>query len=172
MSKIKNEIAQARRDIALAEERLEKLEKELEEKKEKPQTVWDLSVWDTYYCIDMDGDISSHIITDYQSFVWKRDQGNAFLTEAEALKEVDRRAAKTRILRRISELNDGWVPDWGNNNSKWFIYLGRRPNILYITYQVSVQCHSDAWYLRSQEDAELLISEMGDDLKTLFGVES
>ena len=78
-----------------------KPESNLDSCQEKHKTVWDLKNGDTYYLIDIDGDVMNatwnNIDIDIDSNF--RKIGNVFLTKEEAENEIERRKVETEMLR-------------------------------------------------------------------------
>jgi hypothetical protein len=82
---------------------------------------------------------------------------------------VNQKNATIAVEKRVDELNDGWVPDWSDSKE----YKN------YISYNCFNFCFSIGWskfsntnkfYLKDQESAELIIKEMGKELRLMFGV--
>ena len=68
--------------------------------KPQPKTVWDLKGGDGYFVLYHDGDIAEYKWTGDTGFgACYRDYGNIFLTEEEALKDVERRKVETLMLK-------------------------------------------------------------------------
>lgn len=93
-----------------------------------------------------------------------------FRTLKEASHELDRRQATIKVIRRVAELNKGWVPDWSNKvELKWYIGINKDTGILY-TYNFKQQSHlPDVYALASGSDAVNLIKSMEPELNMILG---
>lgn len=78
-------------------------ESKLDPYQENPKTVWDLKKDDTYYLIDINGEVIEAnwlgYWLDYDNDKRSRKIGNAFLTKEEAEFECERRKIETEMLR-------------------------------------------------------------------------
>lgn len=97
--------------------------------------------------------------------------GNYYRTREEAEKALERQKAIGRVTHRIYELNDGWEPDWSDENQEKY-------NIHY-DHEVEEFDWSIGRYLNpqfilpnmaSQEIANQIIAEMKDDLRLIWGL--
>lgn len=94
-----------------------------------------------------------------------------FKTEEEAEKELKRKQAETRVLKRIAEMNEGWIPDWDNEDEyKYSIDYSYGNQRLFSDGFSIDKCLLNDFYLKSKELAEQLISEMEEDLLIMLEV--
>ena len=143
---------------------------ELEEAKaQPPKTVLDLTSGDKYWMLGNGGTL--------HEFTWRgddcdinwRSHGDMFLTRTEARREQDYRAARTRVKRRIAELNDGWVPNWKNEEQpKFTIYYNHELESISTGSNTVCQQYNNSMHLKSRPLAQQLIKEMPDDLKIIL----
>lgn len=98
-------------------------------------------------------------------------KGEYYPTEEEAIKDIERKKARMRIIRRIEELNDGWVPDFEDGNmDKFYVNYEHGRSALSFTYVWRPQALEPCFYMKSEEIAEQMIREHGDDYKFLWGI--
>ena len=91
---------------------------------------------------------------------------NCFRTTEEAEVKRDEDLLKARILDRIDELNEGWVPDWEDSKEKYCPYYDYNMKIWVVVWNCKHQQHQ--FYLKSAQACQTLIDEFGDDLKVFF----
>jgi hypothetical protein len=102
-------------------------------KEEKPKTVWDLEENDKYYFINSMNEVLDGYWSDGRGDKIVRDAGNVFLTEEDALIEVQKREVEALLqkyggvpFRKLShkEYNDGYdiVIGYQENPERYFIY--------------------------------------------------
>lgn len=97
--------------------------------------------------------------------------GNYYQTKELAQAALDRQLALVRVNDRIMELNEGWEPDWDDDNQqKYYVqYKHESVGIVYGSlYTWEIPNRLD--YVKSSDVAFQIISECEDDLKVIFGV--
>jgi len=88
------------------------------------------------------------------------------LKEHETAKQAyDDRILKTKILHRIEELNDGWVPDFTNGKVKKFMFM-KNKSMLKVDYFIYYQYMPATHYMESEDIARQIMEEF--DLEVLF----
>lgn len=88
---------------------------------------------------------------------------STYKTEEEASKARDIQWAKQRVAHAIAVENDGWVPDWKNDNHlKNSIYL--TSNMLEAEYHYMAKTQPSWMYMKSKEIAEKILAEHKEDL--------
>lgn len=93
-------------------------------------------------------------------------QGNIFRTKKEAELEVKRRNLLTRFRAFRDECNDGWKPDWNNEDKKWNIrYM---ENSFLTEFAFESNSFSTFGCFKNEEDAQRAIDLFGDEIKELF----
>lgn len=96
-------------------------------------------------------------------------QGNYFRTKEEAEAELNRRIKKQAILDRIAYLNGNWFPNWSCEDQNWSLYKDNfNDGSFGCTDLRGFQFLPSSHYIKSQDAAEQIIKEFGEDLKYLF----
>ena len=146
------------KDIQEIELKLAEMKKELETKEEKsfPQKG------DIYFMVTATCAIASDVCeTDDGRF-------QVFRTKEDAEKFYDVECARKRVKDEIKRLNDGWTPDWKNDDeSKYFtrlVYNG----LAIDSYKYSKDL-DNSMYLRNHSLATKLINSHKDDLLLILG---
>lgn len=95
-----------------------------------------------------------------------KQQGNFFETVEEAEKESKKRDLMSEIEEFRKERNDGWEPDWYNNEPKYYIatYKGE----LSVYYKLGANGFEKFGYFKRIRDAEKAIELFGDRILTLY----
>lgn len=156
-------------DVSYDGEKRIKAESFLEPYIEKPKTIWDLKKDDTYYLIDIDGEVMNatwnnmYIDNDFRKI------GNIFLTKEEAEFEVERRKIETEMLR----LGGRRTFKKGENNYCIVCYFDSHYDI-WIYNNKSNDFGIGTIYFGSDNEAYNAIDSIGKDRikKYIFGVES
>jgi len=92
-----------------------------------------------------------------------------FQTETERDEYIARQQAIVRVNDRIDELNDGWEPDWSDNDmQKYQIYFNCSNNKFSIYYFESIKYTSLLKNIKSESIAYQVISEMNNNLDLIF----
>lgn len=117
-------------DMTPTEKQIEKLKEELEKLEkivasEKLSKRWFPEEEEKYYSIELDGDrlCVDKYLTNHNPDCTKMHQmlGGIFKTEEKAQKEIKRLELKADIINQIDEANQGWVPDWEDDeHDKYF----------------------------------------------------
>jgi hypothetical protein len=142
------------------EQRIEEIEKELallkQEIKEENEFKFFPQEGDTYWYFSVVGTIFNFMGADNVSFV------NAYKTKEEAEKARDVAVAKHKLKQIIEWKNEGWKPDWDNNEqpkyffnienvlkspknrilTDWYSLTKVQPNWLYMKDRETAQCTS------------------------------
>ncbi len=125
---------------------------------------------DPYWHIGSRGGLTLEHWAAYTEDLERRDIGNIYRTESEALAHVEKLKAKARIDKYIRDNGLEFVPDWMNlDQAKWLVYYsyakgGFETGLYCITRVIS------PFELESRNDARQVIDNCTDDLKTLFGI--
>lgn len=147
------------------EERIEQLEKELAELKAMGNSLKP-EIGDDYFSLNNSGCVLT--------YKWSKDdvdnewysQGNVFKTEAEAIRERDRRA----LVQRMREYAGGFKPDWGDaNQAKWYIIFCHAKKRLEKAWRFDVDLSlTGGVYFKSEEAAQRCLDVMGAELKAWY----
>lgn len=156
-------------DVSYDGEKRIKAESFLEPYIEKPKTIWDLKKDDTYYLIDIDGEVMNAIWNNMYIDNDFRKIGNIFLTKEEAEFEVERRKIETEMLR----LGGRRVFKKGENN--YYIVCDFDSNYdIWVFNNKSDGFGIGTIYFDSAKEGSNAIDSIGEDRlkKYIFGVES
>ena len=124
------------------------------------------------YVVLTDGTIYSLTWSDCGDHHDMYDVGSVFHTRGEAEQHVKREKAIRKVTDRIKELNDGWYPDWNNDEHKYYFNsYNHFDNSIFIVYYFYTQSYPNSHYMKSEEIAEQIRNEMFDDIKLMLGVE-
>jgi len=142
------------------------LETEWETYKEKPEW-WTPKDGERAWYVTPAGDVSDSRVWEYETDISTIKQGNVFKTEEEAKKEVELRAAKYRVKKRIWELNGGEFLEFNPDISNYTFALIKDNDLASVWFTNKV-CPN--WQiLKSKDLVEQLIEEMRDDLLLIRG---
>lgn len=137
--------------------------------KPKPKTVWDLEEGDTYYYIDVYGDISDGRVGNdcYEDEIFAI--GNVFLTEEDAEFAVERLKVIAELKKYAKEFgNEDWI---GCNVKKYYFYYNSLDNKLEISFNYKTS-YGNQLLFESPKKAQEAIAAVGEDSikKYYFGV--
>ena len=110
--------------------------------------------------------------TVYDQFLWggELSQGNIFPTEAEAETESLRRAATTKVLARIKELNGDWGCDFSDTDQIKFSFdYNHITEAVRVDYDYSLQRLPSTHYFPPHIKGQLL-SELAPEILLMLGV--
>lgn len=134
----------------------------LELNKPKPSSIWELKNGDWYYCINVKGETMSDV---WREVVYpEREVGNAFLTEKDALKDVERRKVETLLLKHGGRR---WF-DGHNHN----FHIGLDEYEEHLKAYILMTPTQGTIYFDTSARAQKAISEIGEQriIKALFEV--
>lgn len=126
-----------------------------------------------YHYTHPDGSIGtlSWYDDEHDNEVFKHQQICKKIEQAKHLSEVS--AARLRVLRFIELKNEGWVADFGDEDSmKFDICYDHCSQKLRIANNTSVQFLEQHEYCRTHEIAQQVIDACGDDWKLWKGIKS
>lgn len=95
-------------------------------------------------------------------------QGNIFKTKQAAELEAKRRNLLTRFRAFRNECNDGWMPDFSDDEEKYYLYYSILEECIDVGWIVLGCSFNIFGYFKNQEDAERAIELFGDEIKELF----
>lgn len=139
---------------------------------EKEEDTWEMKcpykVGDEYWFIFDNGHIDIDCweghATDFDRFK----TGNAYPTEETAELEAKRRNLLTRFRAFRDECNDGWKPDWSEQDSKYFLSYSQKFDILCTgDIHICERFHTFG-YFKTESDAIKSIKLFGDEIIELF----
>ena len=123
---------------------------------------------DTHYCIQPSGDVFADCWECVEADNKYFSQGNIFPTEQAALLEAERRNLLTRFRAFRNECNDGWMPDFSDDEEKYYLYYSILEECIDVGWIVLGCSFNIFGYFKNQEDAERAIELFGDEIKELF----
>lgn len=141
-----------------------------EEIKEERKSIFNLKRWDIYYSICDDSDVES-IIFENDSYDNKYIQSwNAFLTEEEATKEVERKKAIQKIKKYCWENNIKYKENVSNNGFPFYIRNNKKK---WLEHWFERFNDFITWFLffNDVDDCNRIIKDCEQDLKIIFEVE-
>lgn len=123
---------------------------------------------DEYYLLKSFGDFqkmewTSHLF-DELAFI----QGNVFKTEEAAKLEAKRRNLLTRFRAFRDECNNGWKPDFSDDEEKYYLYYSILEECIDVGWIVLGCSFNIFGYFKNQEDAERAIELFGDEIIELY----
>lgn len=136
----------------------------------KQEDTWEMKCpykdGDEYYFVSANG-LAKYDSWDNYDFEKRAfAQGNIFKTQQEAELESKRRNLLTRFRAFRDECNNGWKPDWSNNDTKWSI--SKNEDGLFDTWTKGLDTFAIFGYFKNQSDCERAIELFGDEIKELF----
>lgn len=138
----------------------------------KPKSIYDLENGDDYYYIDFYGKVESGY--EYESESLCDDLleiGNIFTSLDSAYDKLDKIKATEKVKKRIYELNDGWKPNWNDDDEcKYNICSYDNKTITYEMVYKTKRL-DNCFYLKSYELVKQLINELEKELKIMLEVE-
>ena len=152
-------------------EKVEQLKDELiaklEEKKKFEVKLPDM--YDTLYYID---DICSEVyITNFVSSARDKDRylrGFYFNTEEEAKQRLKEQRLLFKIKKWAEIHNEGWEPDWSDDEEKWYVYYNHVEERLNVTWGYNSTNFAKLPHFKTREIAQECIDLFGDEIKEVF----
>ena len=95
-------------------------------------------------------------------------QGNIFKTKEAAQLEAKRRNLLTRFRAFRDECNNGWKPDFNDDEEKYYLYYSILEECIDVGWIVLGCSFNIFGYFKNQEDAERAIELFGDEIKEMF----
>ena len=142
----------------------------IEDNPEESYGQWVPDIGQDYWDVNVLGSI--------RKWYWKNDEldlqalalGNIFKTEEEAQSHLEYLKANTKVINRIKELNEGWVPVFEQYASNYCIYYDHLNHKFKCQSSVLTQSCNYQYYLKSEEVAKKLIEELPNELKIVLGI--
>ena len=153
-------------------DKLEKLKKEREELDKRIETLEYaermFEEGEGIYHVDEFGNVNCG---KWENSAWidgSFSQGHIFRAKQEAETEVKRRNLLTRFRAFRNECNDGWMPDFSDDEEKYYLYYSILEECIDVGWIVLGCSFNIFGYFKNQEDAERAIELFGDEIKELF----
>lgn len=122
---------------------------------------------ETLYYIDLDGRIQ-FFDNDIYNLEVCYPQGELFYTEEEAQAVAKERKLLFKLHQWAKEKNDGWEPDWEDEEKKYYIYYSYGKERLEVTWVYNATNFSKLPYFKSEEIAQECIDLFGDEIKEVL----
>ena len=162
-------IEELENEIKGLENRKKELLKELELEKQKTEIEYPFKDGDNYWCVTSAGVTREDIWSNHWVDRLYYKQGNVFLTETEAQREIDRHALLTRFRQFRDKCNGDWKPDFKDNNSqKNYISFSHNDNRMKIYSYANLKEFNLFGYFKNGLDAKRAIELFGDEIKRLW----
>ena len=123
---------------------------------------------DNHYCIQSSGDVFRDCWENIEADNKYFSQGNIFPTQQAAELESKRRNLLTRFRAFRDECNDGWKPNFSDDEEKYYLYYSILEECIDVGWIVLGCSFNIFGYFKNQEDAERAIELFGDEIKALF----
>lgn len=159
-------IEELENEIKELDERKVALQQEFELEKQKTEIEYPFEENDLYWSIDIDGDLfqDQWNCSGFDKNCFKL--GNAFKTEQEALKELDRRILLTRFRQFRDKCNGDWKPD--DDDYKYCIVFYTERNALEVDWYCSLNVFELFGGFKDERACKRAIELFGDEIKRLF----
>lgn len=159
-------IEELEKQITELDERKVELQKELEIEKQKTEIEYPFQKGDDDYFLKTDGSIYDEL---WNNITYDKNcymQGNVFHSEAEAIKERDRRALLTRFRHFRDKCNGEWEPfEHGN---QFYISFDTMTNVIHTNCVYINKSFALFGYFKNKLDCERAIELFGDEIKRLY----
>nr|DAJ64099.1 MAG TPA: hypothetical protein [Caudoviricetes sp.] len=123
---------------------------------------------DRFYIVNPKGSVKYVFWNNCDSNKKTFNQGNIFPTKKAAELESKRRGLLTRFRAFRDECNDGWMPDFSDDEEKYYLYYSILEECIDVGWIVLGCSFNIFGYFKNQEDAERAIELFGDEIKELF----
>lgn len=149
------------------EAKLEEMKAEIDRLENGWEMKYPYKLKDEYWLIYSDGGVGSTFWFDRSTDKGIFDIGNAFQTEQAARLESKRRNLLTRFRAFRDECNNGWEPDWKNENSCKYCLLFEVNGFSAVRFYLD-NMFNQFGYFKNKNDALKAIDLFGDEIKELF----
>lgn len=152
----------------LRQELLTKLEQEDKEEK-KPFEVELPNIYDCVYYFNEDG--SKVYMTGFNDSEHCKNMflnGLFFETKEEAEQHLKEQRLLFKIKKWAKIKNDGWEPDWEDDEDKYYIYHNCDDKELRVSYATLSDNFTRLPYFKSREIAQACIEEFGEEIKEVL----
>lgn len=123
---------------------------------------------DEYWILHFDGTRAQEVWDSHKLDKSAVLQNNAFKTQEAAILEADRRCLLSRFRAFRDECNNGWKPDFSDDEEKYYLYYSILEECIDVGWIVLGCSFNIFGYFKNQEDAERAIELFGDEIKELF----
>lgn len=159
-------IEELEKQITELDERKVALQHELELEKQKTEIEYPLKDGEQYWYVTTGGVTMDDTWSNHWVDRIYYEQGNVFLTEKEAQREIDRRALLSRFKQYRDKCNGNWKPE--SEKAKYYIFLQYANRMLCVYSSMFFDAFNMFGYFKNFDDAERAIELFGDDIKRLW----
>lgn len=139
---------------------------------EEEEDTWEMKCTyergDTHYCIQPSGDVFADCWEGIEADNKYFSQGNVFPTEEAAELGVERRNLLTRFRAFRDECNEGWKPDFSDDEEKYYLYYSILEECIDVGWIVLGCSFNIFGYFKTESDARKSIKLFGDEIIELF----
>lgn len=159
-------IEELEKQITELDERKVALQHELELEKQKTEIEYPLKDGEQYWYVTTGGVTMDDTWSNHWVDRIYYEQGNVFLTEKEAQREIDRRALLSRFKQYRDKCNGNWKPTF--DEIKYYIFLKCENFSFCVSSSMYWNYFNMFGYFKNKADAERVIELFGDEIKRLY----
>lgn len=151
-------------EVEITDEQLDELIKERENKGK----FWKPEYGEDYWHADLDGVLDYKPWTGDEFDLRRYNTGNCFKTQSEAEEKLKYNDAVIAVNVKIRELNDGWKPDWSDEDQYQFhIFFNYYSSKFSVAENSQVTEFSILNFVKSKEIANQVIEECAEELEII-----
>lgn len=159
-------IEELEKQLTELDERKVALQHELELEKQKTEIEYPLKDGEQYWYVTTGGVTMDDTWSNHWVDRIYYEQGNVFLTEKEAQREIDRRALLSRFKQYRDKCNGNWKPTF--DEIKYYIFLKCENFSFCVSSSMYWNYFNMFGYFKNKADAERAIELFGDEIKRLY----
>lgn len=159
-------IEELEKQITELDERKVALQHELELEKQKTEIEYPLKDGEQYWYVTTGGVTMDDTWSNHWVDRIYYEQGNVFLTEKEAQREIDRRALLSRFKQYRDKCNGNWKPTF--DEIKYYIFLKCENFSFCVSSSMYWNYFNMFGYFKNKADAERAIELFGEEIKRLY----
>lgn len=159
-------IEELEKQITELDERKVALQHELELEKQKTEIEYPLKDGEQYWYVTTGGVTMDDTWSNHWVDRIYYEQGNVFLTEKEAQREIDRRALLSRFKQYRDKCNGNWKPTF--DEIKYYIFLKCENFSFCVSSSMYWNYFNMFGYFKNKADAIRAIELFGDEIKRLY----
>lgn len=159
-------IEELEKQITELDERKVALQHELELEKQKTEIEYPLKNGEQYWYVTTGGVTMDDTWSNHWVDRIYYEQGNVFLTEKEAQREIDRRALLSRFKQYRDKCNGNWKPTF--DEIKYYIFLKCENFSFCVSSSMYWNYFNMFGYFKNKADAERAIELFGEEIKRLY----
>lgn len=159
-------IEELEKQITELDERKVALQHELELEKQKTEIEYPLKDGEQYWYVTTGGVTMDDTWSNHWVDRIYYEQGNVFLTEKEAQREIDRRALLSRFKQYRDKCNGNWKPTF--DEIKYYIFLKCENFSFCVSSSMYWNYFNMFGYFKNKADTERAIELFGEEIKRLY----